>query len=144
MSEFLCREISRDSSAYRSAVELRIEVLRKPLGLTREGFEEDGRAFHLGSFVGDNLAAVLLLCPRGDGVIQMRQVAVDPAWRGRGYGAGLVRFAEAFAKEKGFRTMVANARREALGFYLKLGYAAAGEEFIETTIPHRRVEKAIG
>ena len=35
------------------------------------------------------------------------------------------------------------ARAIVLGFYLRLGYTASGEEFMETTIPHRLVTKAL-
>ena len=35
------------------------------------------------------------------------------------------------------------ARATALDFYRRLGYAVSGEEFIEVTIPHRLVTKAL-
>lgn len=141
MSELCCREISFDSPEYHQAVHLRQEVLRKPLGLRREGFDEEETAIHLGGFLGENLVAILLLCPRGEGMIQMRQVAVAEPFRGKGYGAKLVRFAEGLARKRGFLSMIANARCEALGFYERLGYEAIGGEFLDLTIPHRRVEK---
>jgi predicted GNAT family N-acyltransferase len=34
-----------------------------------------------------------------------------------------------------------HARKTALGFYEKLGYRVAGDEFIEVTIPHYVMEK---
>jgi predicted GNAT family N-acyltransferase len=36
-----------------------------------------------------------------------------------------------------------HARKTAKGFYEKLGYAVTGDEFMEVTIPHYIMEKAL-
>jgi predicted GNAT family N-acyltransferase len=39
--------------------------------------------------------------------------------------------------------MILHAREAAVPFYLKLGYALAGEPFEEVGIPHRAMEKTL-
>lgn len=53
-----------------------------------------------------------------------RLVAIDEPWRGRGFGAELLRRAEAYAADVlGRYQIVLFANRRAYGFYLKQGYA---------------------
>ena len=140
------REFRTTDPEYADALRLRESVLRTPLGLSLDAADlvRDAACFHLGGFSeGGKLAAVLLLQRVEAGTLQMRQVAVFPALQGTGIGTRLVAFAEAFARERGFTSLLAHARGTALGFYLKRGYAASGDEFTEQTIPHRLVTKAL-
>ena len=127
------------------AVRLREDILRKPIGLTitEEELTHDADCFHLGGFDDTQLKSVLLLQPLDERNVKMRQVAVLAALQRTGVGSQLIAFAEDFARQYGYRTMMAHARGTALGFYLRLGYTASGEEFMETTIPHRLVTKAL-
>jgi GNAT superfamily N-acetyltransferase len=137
------KQIEVGSTEYQEALRLRADVLRTPLGLslTPDELVRDERCFHLGGFDGSRLGAVLLLQPLDEHTVQMRQVAVWPDQQGCGIGTQLIAFAEAFASEHGYRTIIAHARGTAVGFYLRLGYTAAGDEFLEQTIPHRLVTK---
>ena len=139
------REFHAATPEYDEALRLRETVLRAPLGLTLTSDERAGedRCFHLGGFENGRLLAVLLLRPLDESTVKMRQVAVHPDFQNRGLGFQLVAFAEQFAKERGFTKIVAHARGTALGFYGKAGYAITGEEFLETTIPHRLVTKEL-
>jgi GNAT superfamily N-acetyltransferase len=139
------RQFAVDTAEYRDALQLREEILRKPLGLTFTQAELalEPTCFHLGGFDGTKLVAVLLLQPVDEHTIQMRQVAVCSGLQGTGVGMQLIAFAEEFARQKGYRTLIAHARSTALGFYLRLGYTAGGHEFIEQTIPHRLVTKTL-
>ena len=133
------------TTEYQDALKLREDVLRIPFRLTLTDAElaRDAKCFHLGGFAGDHLTAVLLLQPIDDQTIQMRQVAVSPELQRTGVGLQLIAFAEEFAREEGYATLIAHARATALGFYLRLGYTACGEDFIEQTIPHRLVTKTL-
>lgn len=133
------------SEDYAQALDLRKAVLRAPLGLAFTPEERAGESefFHLGGFAGDRLLAVLLLCPLGPRIVKMRQVAVHPAFQNRGLGAQLVAFAEEFARERGFREVVAHARESAIGFYRQTGYTLDSRVFLEATIPHRLVTKEL-
>ncbi len=137
------REFHVGTPEYDEALRLREEVLRTPLGLTlmKDELAGEAQCVHLGGFENDRLLAVLLLRPLDEHTVKMRQVAVHPDFQNRGLGFQLIAFAEQFAKERGFAKIVAHARGTALGFYRKAGYAIVGEDFVETTIPHRLVTK---
>ncbi len=139
------RSFAVGTAAYEEALRLREEILRKPLGLaiTVQELTRDAGCFHLGGFEDERLVAVLLLQPLDASTVQMRQVAVSHNRQRSGVGTQLIAFAEQYARQKGYVTMVAHARATALGFYLHLGYTAVGEEFMETTIPHRLVTKTL-
>jgi predicted GNAT family N-acyltransferase len=139
------REIALDSDEHRAALRLRAAVLRAPLGLdwTEADQADEPVCIHLAGFIGDRLVATLLLKPLDAAMVKMRQVAVEPERQGTGLGAVLVGFAEAQARERGFSRMMAHARGTALPFYERLGYTTEGDDFLENTIPHRRVTKTL-
>lgn len=139
------RSFDVSGKEYAQALRLREDVLRKPLHLvlTPDELVRDAGCFHLGGFDGTELKAVLLLQPVDEHTVQMRQVAVLPSLQGTGIGTQLIAFAERFARQQGCTLLIAHARNTALGFYLRLGYEASGEEFTEQTIPHRLVTKVL-
>ena len=139
------REILPGSSEYGAAVALRHAVLRAPLGLefTHAEIADEPKCFHLAAIAGGEVIGTLLLKPLDAQAVKMRQVAVHPDLQCRGIGARLVRFAEAFAREKGCARVVAHARGTALTFYERLGYTAEGAPFLEKTIPHQLVMKRL-
>jgi predicted GNAT family N-acyltransferase len=141
----MLRWIPHLSPAYALCVALRRDILRKPLGLefSEAQLAAEAGDLHLAAFEGEELVACLLLTDRGGGRVQMRQVAVREDRQGRGLGAALVAESEAEARRRGFATMILHAREAAVPFYLKLGYALAGEPFEEVGIPHRAMEKAL-
>jgi predicted GNAT family N-acyltransferase len=126
-----------------ASIELRLRVLRWPLGLdfTPEQLAAEVHEFHLVAMNGDDLIACLLLTPQGTEEIKMRQVAVEPEWQGKGVGKDLVDLSEKVAREKGYKKMILHARDTAVPFYLKLNYEIEGEPFEEVTIPHRKMAK---
>jgi thiamine transport system ATP-binding protein len=72
---------------------------------------------------------------------QLRGMAVDPAWQGRGVGRMLLDGLAELARAEGAEVLWANARDTALGFYLRGGFIVAGEGFVttDTALPHHRV-----
>jgi GNAT superfamily N-acetyltransferase len=138
-------ELIVGSPEHADALRLRECVLREPLGLTFTDAEiaDEPNCFHLAAYDGDRMIAILLLRPVDETRLKMRQVAVCPSHQGRGVGAALIGFAEEFARTRGSKTMTAHARATALGFYAKLGYSIQGAPFIEATIPHQLVTKAL-
>jgi ribosomal protein S18 acetylase RimI-like enzyme len=141
-----CRKIAFGSAEYRAALVLREEVLRKPLGLPvrPEDVAGEEESFHLGCFEGERLVGTLILKPVDETTVKMRQVAIAPETQGKGAGSDLVKFAEEFARAKGFRTITAHVREPVLHFYIRRGYGLRSERFIEVTIPHYAVAKEIG
>jgi predicted GNAT family N-acyltransferase len=139
------RQIQFGADEYKEELKLRDRVLRKPLGLNLfdENLAKEVNDFHIGAFDGDALIGVLILTVVNNGEVKMRQVGVEEIWRGKDVGASLVVFAEDFAKERGYRKVVLNARKAVVGFYEKLGYEKIGREFIEVSIPHQKMEKEL-
>lgn len=133
------------SALYEAEVALRRKVLREPLGLdfSAEQLIAEKDDLHLVALAGGRVVGCLVLTPLSDGAVQMRQVAVEPDWRGKGVGKRLVEMSEAIARQRGFREIVLHARETAVDFYLKQGYQVRGEPFIEVTIPHREMFKLI-
>lgn len=131
---------------YDEAVRLRYEVLRKPLGLefTPEQLAAEYADYHLAAFAANGaLVGYLNLTPVDDLTVKMRQVAVVPGLQGRGIGKALVEASEVLARRLGFRRMLLHARETAVPFYLRGGYAVAGDRFEEVTIPHLKMEKEL-
>lgn len=155
---FTVQVLDHGSAEHEAALELRRRVLREPLGLP--GFsareqELEVAAVPFGCFAPAGarpcaqLVGTLLLQPlvtEGDAPrrVQMRQVAVEPEWQGRGVGRTLAAAAESWCRGNGTPTeLFAHAREPAVPFYERLGYAVLGEPFLEVGILHRLVTKHV-
>ena len=127
-------------------IELRREVLRRPLGLdyTPEQLAAEADQMHLGAWDGRRAVGCLVLKLLPGREIQMRQVAVRADAQRKGVGRLLIAEAEAEAKRQGRARMVLHARQPAVAFYEKLGYAVEGEPFVEIGLPHRLMAKNLG
>lgn len=143
MAELLFKHIVYNDEAYKVVFDLRERVLRKPIGLSLydEDLSNEVNDYILMAQYKEELAACLILTPVADDTVQLRQMAVDEKWQGKNIGRKLVEFAEGFAKDKGYQTIVLHARMVANKFYEKLGYIPSGEVFTEVGIPHIKMEK---
>jgi len=146
MSKIECKLLEFGSNDYKKSIELRRNVLRKPLGLdfTTDDLNSEHDQFHFALFCNNELQAILLLKQMKDistSTLKMRQVAVDPEFQSKGFGSVLVKFSEKWATESGFKNIELNARITALEFYKKLNYKEIGNEFLEVNIPHIKMIK---
>jgi predicted GNAT family N-acyltransferase len=144
--EISVNEIAFNSKEQKQSVELRYRVLREPLGLqfNPEDLEKEFADFHIAAFHNQQVVGILLLLPALDSkAIKMRQVAVDFEYQNLGVGKKMVQFAEVFALQKGFESMVLHARETAVPFYLSAGYTISGEPFTEVGIPHKKMIKTL-
>jgi predicted GNAT family N-acyltransferase len=139
------KQIDHGSKEYQQMINLRKEILRKPLGLsfTEEELAKEKEDILIGAFDDDTILACCLLTKMDDKCIKLRQMAVQNNLQGKGIGASMMNFAETVARDKGYKKLVMHARKTALGFYEKLGYKAFGDEFEEVTIPHYIMEKKL-
>lgn len=132
------RVIDHGTKEYQQMVELRNQILRKPLGLTFEPaeLEQEKEDILIGCFEEEKLEGCCLLTKQDEKTLRLRQMAVLSGLQGKGVGRVLMQFAENIARDRGFKVLMMHARKTALGFYEKLGYKTQGEEFEEVTIPH--------
>lgn len=139
-------EIEWCSPEYQTALELRHEVLRAPLGLRLTAEELDGEhgQLHFGVVEGDDFIATLVARPRSPTLIQLRQMAVRPDRQGQGAGKFLIDYCEADLRARGFVEITLNARLTAVPFYKQLGYETVGEVFEQITLEHQKMVKQMG
>jgi GNAT superfamily N-acetyltransferase len=139
------RIIEHGSGDYRRMVELRDEILRKPLGLSfsTDELEAEKKDILVAAFEEEDLVACCLLTVQGPGVVRLRQMAVHKEVQGKGIGRALIHFAENVSRDHRFTKITMHARVTAVGFYEKMGYRISSPEFEEVTIPHYIMEKAL-
>jgi ribosomal protein S18 acetylase RimI-like enzyme len=104
---------------------LRYEVLRAPWNQPRgtERNEGDETAEHFAFFEEDEIIGVGRLDFTPNHGSQIRFMAVDNRYQGRGIGRQLMEHMEGIARNKGCKETILHAREIALPFYEKLGYS---------------------
>ncbi|CAK4257218.1 unnamed protein product [Aphanomyces euteiches] len=109
------RDIKFGSPEYEAAVQLREEVLRKPLGmrLNPEDLAKEHSDIHIGVFSEGSIVASVMLRP-AQPIAWMKQSGSQSPSRAR---------AEKFTEIR------LHARETAVPFYEKLGYTVFGERF---------------
>lgn len=130
---------------HQQMVNLRNDLLRRPLGLSllKDEIEKENDNLLIGAFDDDQILGCCMLVPQDIQTIRLRQMAVVDDLQGKGIGRALMRFAENLARDQGFKNISMHARKNAVGFYEKMGYKSKGNEFIEVTIPHVIMEKKL-
>lgn len=139
------KKVEFGSPRYREMLRLREEILRAPLGLalSADDMAYDAQEWHLAALRGEELVGCLLVRPLSPVEAKLRQMAVVGSLRGQRIGEGLLRFAEEICAQSGVEQIVLSARCTALGFYEKCGYVCEGAEYIEQTIAHIKMRKAL-
>ena len=137
--------IDHGSKEYQQMLKLRDDILRKPLGLGFDSkeIEEEKDNMLIGAFEDDEMLGCCMLVEEKPGTVRLRQMAVLNDLQGKGIGRALTNFAENIARDRGYDTMIMHARKNAIGFYEKMGYKVCSDEFIEITIPHYVMEKKL-
>jgi predicted GNAT family N-acyltransferase len=132
------KEIDHGSKEYQQMLQLRNEILRKPLQLTfsETELEDEKTDILIGAFEEEKMLGCCLLTKIDADTIRLRQMAVQNNLQGKGIGASLMSFAENLARDRGYKKLIMHARKVAVGFYEKQGYKIEGNEFEEVTIPH--------
>ncbi len=138
--------IDHGSPEYSQMVKLRDVILRKPLGLvfSPDDLEMEKDNILIGAFEEERMLGCCMLVEEEPAIIRLRQMAVLNDLQGKGIGRALMNFAENLARDRGYKIIRMNARINAVGFYEKVGYKTKGDQFIEVTIPHFVMEKALG
>jgi ribosomal protein S18 acetylase RimI-like enzyme len=137
--------IDYGSPEYLQMVQLRTDILRKPLGLTLlpEELEKEKEDILIAAFEEEKMLGCCMLIKTDPQTVRLRQMAVLNNLQGKGVGRALMQFAENIARDRGFRRIMMHARKTAIGFYEKLGYEVSGTDFLEVTLPHVIMEKQL-
>ena len=137
--------IDHGTPEYMQVIKLRNDILRRPLGLTftDEELEKEKQNLHIAAFEDDHMLGCCMLVEEEPQTVRLRQMAVINDLQGKGIGRALMQFAENLARDRGYRKITMHARKNAVGFYEKMGYRKIGNEFEEITIPHYVMEKEL-
>ena len=137
--------IEHGSSEYQQMVALRDSILRRHLGLHFDQAELDQEARHIliGAFEEDDILGCCMLIEENPQTVRLRQMAVYNEKQGKGIGRALMNFAETLARDRGYKLLTMHARKDAQGFYEKMGYSTSGDEFKEITLPHLIMQKKL-
>jgi N-acetylglutamate synthase-like GNAT family acetyltransferase len=139
------KQIDHGTKEYNQMVELRNEILRKPLGLAFDPkeLEREKNDILIAAFEEDKLLGCCLLTKVDNHCVRLRQMAVQNNLQGKGIGATMMNYAENVARDAGNKKIIMHARKTSIPFFEKLGYKVTGEEFEEITIPHFIMEKKL-
>ncbi len=140
------RFITTADALYPDELELRYAVLREPLGHSRADviFPFEHECLHLVALEdARNVVGCVLFRPEDATSGRLLQMAVAPTLQGQGLGRELVRALEAELCQRGVREVHLHARGDAVPFYEHLGYAVFGEPFVEVSIRHRHMRRAL-
>jgi GNAT superfamily N-acetyltransferase len=131
-------------------IDLRHRVLRSGLPLEAAVFAGDElpTTMHFGAFDdGSTIGCATFHANQWNDAPawQLRGMATDDAFRGKGVGRALLAVAEEVIRDAGpVRQLWANARVPAIRFYQSLGWEVMSEEFdIPTAGPHHRIAKRL-
>lgn len=142
--KIIIKTIVYNSPEQLESLNLRYDVLRKPLGLkfASEKLKEEASEIHIAAFKNLEIIGILLLKTyENSKTVKMRQVAVKADLQSKGTGKKLVEFAEKWARQNNFSKIELHARLTAKDFYLKNNYEISGDEFEEVGIPHIKMFK---
>ena len=140
------RPIKHGSAEYAAELDLRQEILRKPLGMDLfdgryDDLSQEDRFFHFGVFQNGKLVGSVMGIPTSQQEVRIKQMVVAADHQQQGVGKRLFMAFEAYLLNLGVEHFVLHARHVAHGFYLNMGYEICGDAFEEVGIPHYRMEK---
>lgn len=137
--------IDHGTPEYRQMVQLRTDVLRKPLGLqfTDDELEKEKENILIGAFEEEKILGCCMLIREEGREVRLRQMAVLKNLQGKGIGRAILQFAENIARDSGYKKITMHARKSASGFFEELGYKVCSDEFLEIGIPHYEMEKGL-
>lgn len=125
--------------------QIRNHILRKGLPIESCYFEGDSdeNTFHLGAFVDDKLASVASFYFKNNPnfeeeyQFQLRGMATLEEYQGQGLSSALLKTAFPLIQKNHVKLLWCNARKNATGFYKKVGFEVCSDEFhIDGVGPH--------
>ncbi len=137
--------IDHGTKEYMQMVNLRHNILRKPLGLnfSDEELAKEKDEVLIAAFEDDIMLGCCMLVRQDEKVVRLRQMAVLNNLQGKGVGRALMTFAENISRDLGYKKIMMHARKNVVGYYEKFGYNVCSDEFEEITVPHFEMEKPL-
>lgn len=111
--------------------DLRYRVLREPLGKERgsERNEGDETGIHFALFDKETIVGIARLDKLTNETCQVRFVAIEHTFQGKGFGKKIMNSVEQEGKKTGYSKMILHARDYALPFYQNLNYELIGPSY---------------
>lgn len=131
---------------FESYYELRWQVLRKPWDQPKGSEKDDleDKSIHLMACAGPMVIGVARAHFNSANEAQIRYMAVDKQYRGRGVGTNLLKELEKRIRQKGATLITLNARETAVGFYEDQDYQiVAKSHTLYDSIEHFKMAKNI-
>ncbi len=117
-------EIANSVTQLDKIIDLRYEILRKPWDKPKDTATDEHEETSVNTFIADH--GKVIACGRlqdnGGGVGQIRYMAVDEMYQGKGLGKLIVAKLEEEAKKTELTTIELQARENAVEFYKNKGY----------------------
>lgn len=137
--------IDHGTPEYEQMLQLRGDILRRPLGIefSAEELAKEKDNLLIAAYEDDRMLGCCMLVEEDPQTVRLRQMAVLNDLQGKGVGRALMNFAENLARDRGYKRLTMHARKNSLGFYEKMGYKRISDEFQEITIPHYVMEKKL-
>lgn len=147
MSEQLIAKWTTDttSAVYADALKIRKDVFVEEQGVSVEEEIDDleDQTNHVVLYESAIPVATARIYDLGQGTYKVQRVAVQSAYRGKGYGKKLMEQVELNVKELGGQKITLGAQNTAIPFYEALNYSIEGVEFMDAGIPHHTMTKMI-
>ena len=128
---------------------LRWQVLRapwkQPKGTEKDEIEFLNTSFHAMALNDkSNAIGVARIHLLDNYTAQIRYMGVSEEWQGQGVGRGLINYLELIAQSKGVKTIILQARENALAFYQQQNYKIKEKTFLMyDQIQHYLMEKEL-
>ena len=139
------KSFTHDSPLYEESIVLRNHILIESIGRHEDcrDFDFPEKDIYISAFDGDTLIGTAIITQLDDSTVQMRQMAVDDAYRGQGVGRAIANEFERVVLKNGCSKVILHARESAVAFYKALGYELIGDKFYEIEIAHYEMRKDV-
>lgn len=124
-------QIANTQSQIDAIIDLRYDILRKPWDQPKETSSDGMEQSAVNAFIEDNGKTVACgrLQDNGGGIGQIRYMAVDANYQGKGLGKLIVTKLEEEARKINLQTIELQAREHAVEFYKSQGYVVKETSF---------------
>ena len=142
---FLFKIIQYASQEYKETLQLREDVMRKPLGLllSAEDVRNDNKRIHIGGYDNNKLICTCSLKIIHHKISHIYSFCVKQEFQNKGVGRQLMAFTENYCKSQGVTRLYVEGRKTAQIFYQKCGFLPCGSEYMDMNILHQDMHKDI-